>query len=166
MSEHGTASLLAQMFREHHRELVRYAYLRTGDRQLAEDLAAECFAIACRHSDTAIATRGWLIQTTRNLIGDVYRRRERDERLIQAIGASLSAASPRGDEDPYGPAAEALTVLPERDREVLTLLHLEDLTTDEVAEALAISVPAVWQRSRRARDRLRTALDTAELSTR
>lgn len=153
------------MFREHHRELVRYAYLRTGDRQLAEDLAAECFAIACRHSDTTIATRGWLIQTTRNLIGDVYRRRERDERLIQAIGISLAATSAGGDEDSSGPAAAALTALPERDREVLTLIHLDDLTADQVAQALAISVPAVWQRSRRARDRLRTALDNAELST-
>src|SRR4051812_405648 len=53
----------------------------------------------------------------------------------------------------------ALALLSERDREVLVLRHLEQLSTAEVAAVLGISVGAVMTRHTRALERLRNLLD-------
>jgi RNA polymerase sigma-70 factor (ECF subfamily) len=53
----------------------------------------------------------------------------------------------------------ALQQLPERDREVLVLRHLEQLSTREVASVLGLSEGAVKMRLLRALERLRTLLD-------
>src|SRR4051794_39136843 len=53
----------------------------------------------------------------------------------------------------------ALARLPERDREVLVLRHLEQLSTTEVAGVLGLSVGAVMTRHTRALERLRNLLD-------
>ena len=52
----------------------------------------------------------------------------------------------------------ALAELPDRDREVLALLYLEQLTTNEVSAVLDISEKAVSMRHLRALDRLRPLL--------
>jgi RNA polymerase sigma-70 factor (ECF subfamily) len=52
----------------------------------------------------------------------------------------------------------ALTTLPPRDREVLVMRYLEELTTSEIAQALAISEGAVKLRHLRALERLRNAM--------
>jgi RNA polymerase sigma-70 factor (ECF subfamily) len=56
----------------------------------------------------------------------------------------------------------ALAELSERDREVLVLRHLEQLSTAEVAGVLGISTGAVMTRHTRALDRLRLLLDTGQ----
>jgi RNA polymerase sigma-70 factor (ECF subfamily) len=53
----------------------------------------------------------------------------------------------------------ALSRLPERDREVLVLRHLEQLAPAEVAAVLGLSVGAVMTRHTRALERLRNLLD-------
>ncbi|MGP0067369.1 MAG: sigma-70 family RNA polymerase sigma factor [Isosphaeraceae bacterium] len=55
---------------------------------------------------------------------------------------------------------EALEKLPPRDREVLVLRHLEQLSTGEVAEVLGIGVEAVKKRHLRALERLRALWDS------
>jgi RNA polymerase sigma-70 factor (ECF subfamily) len=52
----------------------------------------------------------------------------------------------------------ALAVLPERDREILVLRYLEQLSIKEVAAALEITEGAVKSRHLRALERLRTLL--------
>ena len=49
----------------------------------------------------------------------------------------------------------ALAALPPRDREVLVMRHLEQLSTAEIAEMLEISEPAVKSRLLRALIRMR-----------
>jgi RNA polymerase sigma-70 factor (ECF subfamily) len=55
----------------------------------------------------------------------------------------------------------ALDRLPERDREVLVLRHLEQLPVDEIAAILGITTGAVYTRHLRALERLRTLLGDA-----
>lgn len=54
---------------------------------------------------------------------------------------------------------------PVKDREVLTLLFLNELTTQQVADQLGISTAAVRQRKKRAIDRLRMRLHNKSAST-
>ncbi len=57
---------------------------------------------------------------------------------------------------------QALADLPERDREVLVLRHLEQLSVAQTAEVLGISPGAVKTRHLRALERLRALLDASE----
>src|SRR5262249_20936896 len=58
---------------------------------------------------------------------------------------------------------QALGLLPERDREVLVLRHLEQLSVADTAEVLGISAGAVKTRHVRALDRLRVLLNEGEM---
>jgi RNA polymerase sigma-70 factor (ECF subfamily) len=56
----------------------------------------------------------------------------------------------------------ALARLPNSDREVLILRHLEQLTPREIADVLGVSVAVVYTRHLRALERLRSALSEGE----
>jgi RNA polymerase sigma factor (sigma-70 family) len=56
----------------------------------------------------------------------------------------------------------ALETLPLREREVLTLFYLRDLTLGELAEALSIPIGTVKSRLFRARQTLRTTMEGRE----
>ena len=58
----------------------------------------------------------------------------------------------------------ALESLPERDREVLVLRYLEDLSTEDAASVLGVGAGAVKMRLVRALQRLRDQLDEEDLS--
>ena len=58
----------------------------------------------------------------------------------------------------------ALTVLPPRDRDVLVLRYLEDLSTAETAAVLDVGVSVVKMRLLRALQKLRVILDEEDLS--
>ncbi|MCI0458352.1 MAG: sigma-70 family RNA polymerase sigma factor [Gemmataceae bacterium] len=77
------------------------------------------------------------------------------ERLF-AQGSSPSARLQR--EEVRQRVQEALARLPERDREVLELRHLERLTTGQIAEVLGVGEGAVYTRHLRALRRLRSLL--------
>ena len=61
-------------------------------------------------------------------------------------------------EELRGRVRSALAELSERDREVLVLRHLEQLSTREIATIIGISEAAVKQRHVRALDRLQRLL--------
>jgi RNA polymerase sigma-70 factor (ECF subfamily) len=52
----------------------------------------------------------------------------------------------------------ALSELSAHDRELLVMLHVDDLPAADVAEVLGVSLPTVWKRGSRARERLRGIL--------
>jgi RNA polymerase sigma-70 factor (ECF subfamily) len=75
---------------------------------------------------------------------------------LLAHGSSPSARLRR--EELRGLMQTALAQLPEHDREVLVLRHLEQLSTPEIAAILGISEGAVYTRHLRALERLRSLL--------
>jgi RNA polymerase sigma-70 factor (ECF subfamily) len=78
---------------------------------------------------------------------------------LLARGSSPSARLRK--EELRGLMQTALTQLPEHDREVLVLRHLEQLSTPEIAAILGISEGAVYTRHLRALERLRNLLGDA-----
>jgi RNA polymerase sigma-70 factor (ECF subfamily) len=78
---------------------------------------------------------------------------------LVAAGSSPSQSLLR--EELRGRVQEALTRLPERDREVLVLRHLEQLSAAECAAALELTESGFKSRHVRALDRLRNLLGTA-----
>jgi RNA polymerase sigma-70 factor (ECF subfamily) len=121
----------------------------------------------------------WLRQLAWNRLTDLYRRHVRAGRrsvtreamalpdesaweLVCRLFAPGSSPSARAErEETCRRVQEALARLPERDREVLILRHLERLETAEIAEILDLREGAVYTRHLRALQRLGRLLGQA-----
>jgi RNA polymerase sigma-70 factor (ECF subfamily) len=149
------------LFDAHYDGVRAFAWRRDPD--LADDVAAETFAIAWRELDRLPAEpRAWLIGIARNVRLNLLRTEKRRTGR-EARGAAATA--PRGDLPRFTDAIEersalrsALETLSERDREVLLLTAWDDLSRSQVAVVVGCSRSAVAVRLLRARRRLAAAL--------
>lgn len=142
-----------------------YGYLAwlTGDRSLAEDLAAETFERATRLWHRFDPARGsartWLCQIARSVALDHFRaeRRRARRELVYARGLA-DADEPRFAEG-LSPALErALARLSAGEREVIALRVVLDLDGETASRVLGISPTACSTRLSRALDKLEKEL--------
>lgn len=148
---------LERLFRDYHAPLVRYLTRRTGDRDLAEELAQETFVRAMRHAPVT-NERAWLFAVATNLVRDTARRDARERQrltLLRAEAETVQEPEPttfeRMQEQAF--ARRAVDALAERDRLAL-LMREEGLDYHEIAAALGLSVGSVGTTLSRARRRL------------
>jgi len=149
------------LFDAHYDAVRTFAWRRDPD--LADDVAAETFAIAWRELNRLPAEpRAWLIGIARNVRLNLVRTEKRRTGR-EARGAAETA--PRGDLPRFTDAIEersalrsALETLSERDREVLLLTAWDDLSRSQVAAVVGCSRGTVAVRLLRARRRLAAAL--------
>jgi RNA polymerase sigma-70 factor (ECF subfamily) len=142
-----------------------------GDIELAEDAAAEAFAIAAerwpRDGEPANPT-GWLITTARNRAIDQLRRQQVLAAKTQLLARDIEAA-PRG---PEARMDDAATIPDERlelifacchpalaleAQVALTLRTLGGLSTDEIALAFLVPFETMSKRLTRAKHKIRDA---------
>jgi RNA polymerase sigma-70 factor (sigma-E family) len=141
----------AALHREHFLHLTRLAAMLVGDRETAEDIVQDVFVRMQgrwrRFPDTERALRYVRASVVNGARAALRRRRL----------AARTAAQHGSDTDPTGPAAEQLVLdglrdgsvraavarLPRRQREVILLRYLEDLSIVETARVLGISGGAV-----------------------
>lgn len=147
---------LEAIFREHYEAVLAYAR-RRAPASVADDAAAETFAIAWRNADKIPREPlPYLLGIARRVLATQRRASERRERLSNRLARNLVATSP---DDQLGEAlVAALNALPDRDREVVLLIAWEGLTAREAAAVIGVSPAAVYVRLHRARRRLRAAL--------
>jgi RNA polymerase sigma-70 factor, ECF subfamily len=146
-----------------------------GDDRQAEDIAQEVFLKAFENFDqlrTSPSAGGWLKTVARNLsLNHLYRYRRRwrmfsemrredneeDEPEIEfALPDDVLAGVDAGVR--HGLVEEALQRLPERQRLPLVLYHFEELSYDEIAEQLGVSLAKVKTDTFRARAALAKVL--------
>lgn len=111
-----------------------------GDEAAAEDVAAEAMARAYAHwGKIALQPwrEGWVVRVASNLALDTVKKRKRDDHTVLDVGVE--------DDDVVVrlALAEALALLPRRQREVVVLRHLGGLSEAECAQALRVSTGAV-----------------------
>jgi len=137
---------LAELFVRQVPRAVAIAYLVTGDRGVAEDLAQEAFIRLTgrfRHLRSPDAFDAYLRRTVVNLSLSYLRRRRVERAYLERERAR--PASPAGAPD-VGTREElwsAMQGLPARQRAALVLRYYEDLSERQTAEILGASVPAV-----------------------
>jgi len=164
----------AVIFDRHAAHIQRYLTRRLG-RQVADDLVAETFLVAfgrrAGYDQARPDARPWLYGIATNLARQHQRTEVREYRLRASVG-------PDPDQDGHADRvaaqvtaaamhrilAAALAELSDGDRDVLLLIAWEDLSYDEVAEALAIPVGTVRSRLHRARRLVRAALTKEPLN--
>jgi RNA polymerase sigma-70 factor (ECF subfamily) len=149
-------------------EIHAYVARRIGP-EYAADLAAETFLAAFRKRDrydpARASVRTWLYGFATNLVG---KQRRSELRALRALGRVAPEPAAEGPEERAagriaaaglrGRLAEALAGLPARDRDVVLLIALAELSHEEVAAALDVPYGTVGSRLNRARRKLREAL--------
>jgi RNA polymerase sigma factor (sigma-70 family) len=154
-----------RLFDAHAADIHRYLARRVGTDQ-AHDLVSETFLVALRerHSYSADGgARAWLFGIATNLV----RRHARQQTRMLRATARLRFDAVQTDHDARVAEqldaqtiarriAPAIAELADGDRDVLFLTFWAQLTTVEIAEALAIPVGTVRSRLHRVRRLLRT----------
>lgn len=158
-----------QVFQAEYAPLRAYLYKRLGS-SLAEDLAAETFAVAYRRwddLDPSRPVRPWLYGISANLLRHHWRRERRRLRALARSGveptlAEDDASVARADAQAQKRVlAAALAQLRRDDREVLLLHAWAYLTDAEIAEALSLPVGTVKSRLHRAREQMENHLSAS-----
>ena len=154
----------AQAAESHLDDVYAYLVWFTGDRFVAEDLAAETFERALRLWHRFDPSRGtartWLCQVARTTALDHFRSEKRRRRR-----EALAAVPERFDErvfDGLSPELEAaLSHLTAGEREVIALRVVLDLDAQTAAGMLGISTTNCTTRLNRALGKLEEALGVA-----
>jgi len=134
------------------------------DAALAEDLLQVTFLSVVRargRYQPGTTVRAWIFAIAANAGRDALRRRRiRREDLTADDPATASTAAPADERDPAAARViqEALMRLPFEQREAVVLHKMHDLSFDEIAKALGITVSAAKVRAHRGYHRLRELL--------
>jgi len=156
-------TVLAELFRERYAELARLAYLLTGDTHLAEDLAQEAFIRAWPHLATLRDEKSapaYLRTTLVNLVRQRHRRRLLEWRNPPPHPEPVPP--PSDDRDTAVDLARLVRTLPLRKRACVVLRFYADLSEEETARVLGISVGTVKSQTHRALRQLARALEDAQ----
>ena len=159
-------ALFGTIFDRHATVLHRYFVRRLGPDE-AESMVGEVFRIAFEkrtvYDQLRPTARPWLYGIATNLLA---KHRRREARRIHAVARLAAHRLPPMDladgvsgavdaAELWPRVADAVTALPEPERDALVLHVWEGLSYEEVADALGVPIGTVRSRLNRARGRLR-----------
>ena len=150
----------SSLYRDHEREILRYALRRSAEPQDAADVVAETFLVAWRRlGEVPIGAeaRLWLYATARRVLANHQRGIKRRTRLADRLREELRRQLPMQPASDR-PVLDALAGMADADRELLMLVGMEELSPSAAARVLGISTMAARTRLHRARRRLRARL--------
>lgn len=159
-AQEGNEDAFAQIVRQYERLVLGAAWRRTGDAELARDVAQQVFATLGAKARTLLGRRnvaGWLYQAASHIGA---RAAQAETRRLVAHERAASAAPSLADapETPWPHVEDALARLRDGEREALVLHYFQDLTYPEMAGALRIEEAAARKRVSRALQSLETQL--------
>jgi len=167
----GDREALTPLMERHYRRLYRLAlsYLRNPDDALdaVQETFVKTFQNAARWDGSSEAGP-WLSRITINVAIDRYRRDKRRQATFTPLAEgdhdeTIAAGEPSPERRTFGTElagriASALRVLPEKQRAVFVLRHYQDMSLEEIAESLEMSLGTVKSTLHRAVLRLRERL--------
>jgi RNA polymerase sigma-70 factor (ECF subfamily) len=155
---------LERVYDEHAQALFAFLLHFTRSDADTRDLLQELFVKLARRPELLADVReerGFLLRLARNLAIDHMRRNEargRKHEESAEMAAIFAPAVEREDGDFQTALARALGTLPPEQRAIVQLKLWEDLTFEEIAEALEISPNTAASRYRYGLDKLREQL--------
>jgi RNA polymerase sigma-70 factor (ECF subfamily) len=170
--KNGDQEAFRLLIETHQSRVIGTVAKMLGDDTDSEDISQQVFIrvwnSAGRYQPTAKFTT-WLFKITRNLVFNELRRRKRhpasplehkeDDRPFQMPDTnSPSPATNMMDSELQTAIQRAIESLPEAQRMAIILRRYEELSYEEIAEVLKLSVPAVKSILFRARTDLRAQL--------
>ena len=141
--------------------VYRYALFLCGDRALAQDITSETFVRVWSATSTIRhdTIKAYLFTVARNLYRDWWRRSRRHRPLEDRHQDSRASAEREAEgRSELGFVWSTMQELPEADRAVLLMRARDELSYEDIARALEVSVSAAKVRVHRARLRLLSLL--------
>ncbi|PYQ04781.1 MAG: hypothetical protein DMF83_17340 [Acidobacteria bacterium] len=149
----------AALFDRHHLAVFRFLRRMTGDFSLAEDLTQEVFLRVVRGLDSyeeRARETSWVFRIARNVLSDRLRSQTRapiDAPVHEAVALARPAVQALATA-----LDQALSRLPDEEREAFLMREIGGLGYREIAEACGATADAARMRIYRARLALRQAL--------
>lgn len=141
-------------------KMYRYLYVHVGDRDVAEDLAAEVFEQACRgvrrFRYRGVPFSSWLYRVAHNVMVDWRRRRRRSREL--PLVQDVIGDDPTDHVSTRDELARAMGGLTREQRHVLVLRHVEGHSAASAGEIMGRKENAIRALEFRALSSLRRAL--------
>ena len=135
-----------RLYASHIQEATRLAYLMTGDRQLAEDLAQDAFVRAAsrfQHLRGDDSFSGYLMTAVVNACRGHWRRRKVERLYLERHRSEAVGAAVQPDVGTRLAVTEALAGLPPRQRAAVVLRHYADQSEQRTADLMGCSVGTV-----------------------
>jgi len=162
--QRGDAEALSTLVERHQHALIGFLFRMGSDRRLAEDLVQEAFLRVLRSIHAYQYPRPfkpWLYAIASNLARDYFK--SADTRYTEVMPEDVEI--PYYPEDAVMEADEvehvtvALSRLPTHQREAVVLRYYNDLSLNEIAQALQIPVGTVKSRLSLGLNRLKVMLE-------
>lgn len=165
----GDPECFATIFDRHVESMYAYLARRAG-RDAADGLVGEVFRVAfetrLRYRTDRPSALPWLYGIASNVLRQYRRTEYRQGRVTNKLATlrPLDIEHPRTGEnlqirDDLAAVMEVVMELPQGDRQTVLLYAWEELTYEQIAEALDIPVGTVRSRLNRARSRIREQLE-------
>jgi RNA polymerase sigma-70 factor (ECF subfamily) len=159
----GDERALSELYDRYSRPVYATGVRLLGDAHLAEELVQDAFTSVWRGATSFDPSRAsfatWLYRVTRNRAVDLNRRRQARP---QSAGENPLRAVPGGPEPEASvdgwDVARALSRIPEKHREVLTLAYFEGLSQREISQRTGVPLGTIKSRTTAALKRLHRSL--------
>jgi RNA polymerase sigma-70 factor (ECF subfamily) len=143
----GTAEPFSRFYEREFRRVVALAYVLSGSRTGAEDLAQDGFLAAYRRWEQVGLhpnPGGWVRRVVSNRAVSMWRRRMAEAKAVLRLTGEQT--DPPEEMDPAATEVWShVRRLPKRQAQSLALRYLDDLTVDQIADVLQCSPGSVKQ---------------------
>lgn len=153
----GDAEAFGQLYRRHHNAVFLFVLWRVKRRWLAEELTADVFVRALRSLPrvryTGHAYAAWLMTVARNLVADYHRQaggnvRVEPTEFAHVLDGHRATSVPSAEDDVVrdelaAAVRRAVAKLPPKQREVVVLRFLHELSISETAAVVGSNEGAV-----------------------
>ena len=143
----GNEDAFKSLFETYFTPLCRFIYLHLDDKNVAEELAMDIFIYLWENRETfqiQLSLKAYLFQAAKNKCLNELRKKKETVGLdgveVSTINTSVSALE---TEELYRLIQEAVFSLPDKCRNIFLLSRRENLTNQEIARKLNISVKTV-----------------------
>lgn len=138
-----TSQQSEQIFKDYHDKVLHLIYGKINNYTLAEDLTSEVFLKVYSKLDTFDETKAsistWIYRIAQNTVIDYFRTRKVYSEVPEEIAQESEIDDEILNNETLDALADALTELPERDRDLIILHYYHGLTLKEAAEKIGMS---------------------------
>ena len=142
---------LEELFDREFDTIFKFALARSGDRETADEVAADVFLAAAQALESGAEESiglPWLYVVARRRLIDIWRRQEREQNRLKRL-IDYDRRNQEGEVDDRYPsehsenrALRALQKLPERQRAAITLRYLDGFSVSEIARVMGVEYKA------------------------